>query len=139
MSGKTVFARLSSQEGQILSWVVGIFVVIAILGFLVVQCGPIIRNQINIRGLASDAADHAAVAYRDSRGNMRQVTSKVESFLTENEARLDGNITVDKDASGKEQTIRVPVRKIVNTFFFRKISYLASFTEAHAEGTSNIY
>jgi hypothetical protein len=138
MNKRKILYRLRSEEGQIWSWLLSIFLVLFVLGVLITQCGPIISNHIGIGGLADEAADRAAAAYRDHQGNMQEVTKAVDSYLRDNGARLAGDISTDKAMPGKSQNIYVPVRKIVNTYFFKNVSYLAPYTEAFAEGNSVI-
>ncbi len=115
-----------------------IFLVVFVLGVLITQCGPVISNHVGIGGLATEAADRAAAAYRSNRGNLQEVTKVVDGYLRENGARLAADITVDKKVAGQSQIIYVPVRKIVNTFVFKNVGYLAPFTEAFAEGKAEI-
>jgi len=130
--------RLGSEQGQVWSWLLGIFLVALIVGIIITQCGPIIANHLNVGNTAKDAADQAANAYEKARGNMVEVQKDVSKFLEDHGARLAGTITVEK-GSGGSSIIYVPVRKIVNTFIFKNVSYLASYTEAFAEGQGNIY
>jgi hypothetical protein len=134
---KRILDAIAGEQGQIWSWVLGIFLVVVILGILITQCGPIIANYINVGSTATDAADEAASVYQKTRGNMSEVQKDVSKFLEDHGARLAGDISVDT-ISG-ETTIYVPVRKIVNTFLFSNVSYLCSFTEASAEGKGTVY
>ncbi len=138
MRGWYILPRLGSEQGQIWSWVLGIFMVAVIVGVIITQCGPIIANHLNVGSTAKDAADEAANAYERTPGNMVEVQKDVSKFLEDHSARLAGDITVEK-GSGGPTIIYVPVRKIVNTFIFKNVSYLASYTEAFAEGQGNIY
>ena len=128
----------SSEEGQVLSWVLWIILVAVVVGFIITQCGPIIANAISTRGTANDAAEEAAITYASSHGNMAMVYEAVEELLAIREARLDGTISINYDQSGKASAVLVPVRKIVNTFLFENISYLAPYTETRAVGEHSI-
>ena len=128
---------IADEQGQVWSWLLGIFIVTVILGILITQCGPVIANHINLGSTAKDAADEAASMYQKTRGNMSEVQKDVSKFLEDRGARLAGDITTDT-ISG-ETTISVPVRKIVNTFLFSNVSYLCHFTEAFAKGKSTVY
>ena len=139
MDRRTVFSRLSSEEGQIWSWVLKIFLVALVIGAIITQCGPVIWNHISTRSTAKDAADLASNIYQNHGGNMTRVNDEVQKFLKERDARLAGTITVDYDELGKASAISVPVRKIVNTFVFKNIGYLSPYTEAYALGQGNIY
>ncbi len=138
MRGWKFLPRLGSEQGQVWSWALGIFLVALIVGVIIVQCGPIIANHLNVGSTAQDAADEAANVYEKTRGNMVEVQKDVSKFLEDHGAHLAGNITVEK-GSGDSSIIYVPVRKIVNTYIFKNVSYLASFTEAFTEGHGNIY
>lgn len=130
---------MQRQEGQIASWIFSILIAAVLVGFLITQAGPVIANHISLRGTANEIADYAADAYRSSRGDLAQVEKKVRDYLKDKDVRLAGQITVQEDEKGKAEVICVPVRKIVNTFLFKNISYLASYTEAQAVGKANIY
>ena len=132
-------SRLSSEQGQVWSWVLGIFLVALVIGAIITQCGPIIANHFNLGSTAKEAADKAASVYDSTRGNMNEVEKAVGNFLEERGARLAGSITVSKGGTGSSGTIYVPVRKIVNTIIFENISYLAPYTEAYAEGQGTTY
>ncbi len=138
MNEQLFFSRFSSEEGQVWSWVLRIFLVFFVLGILITQCGPVISNHVGIGGLATEAADRAAASYRSTKGNLQEVTKAVDGYLRENGARLAADITIDKKVAGQSQIIYVQVRKISNTFVFENVGYLAPFTEAFAEGKAEI-
>ncbi len=123
---------LGKESGQVWTYVLNILIVAAVIGFLITQCGPVIWNHIALRGTADDAAMEAAIEYSQSRGNMERVTELVRKLLEERGARLDGPITLERDATGRPVKIGVPVRKIVNTYVFERIGYLCRYTEAKA-------
>ncbi len=138
MCGEKVRGAFASQDGQVWTYVLRIFLVALIIGVIISQCGPIIANQISTRGTAGDAAELAADTYNSTRGNMQEVRSKVVRFLEERGARLNGEISVESDQTGRAVKIVVPVRKIVNTFFFQHVGYLSSYTEARAVGKHDL-
>jgi hypothetical protein len=123
---------LGKEEGQVWNYVLNILLAAVLLGFLITQCGPVIWNHIALRGTADAAAAEAAMEYAHSRGNMDRVKEVVEKLLGDRDARLDGPINVERDEMGRPVRIGVPVRKIVNTYIFEKISYLCRYTEAKA-------
>jgi hypothetical protein len=139
MERKGFSASFSSQEGQVLSWVLSIITVAIILGVLIIQTGPIIANHISLRGTANEIANYAAREYRRAGGNLSVVEESVEEHLEDKDVRLAGEITVREEEDGKLEIICVPVRKIVNTYLFKNISYLAPLTEAQVIGESNVY
>lgn len=128
----------SAEGGQVWSYILKIFLVALVIGLLISQFGPIIANHISTRGTAGDAADLAAHTY-NTRRSMEEVTEKVTKLLDEREARLDGSISIIYDDTGRPYKISVPVRKIVNTFLFEHVGYLAPLTEAHAVGEYDLY
>ena len=138
MRSRYILPQLQSERGQIWSWVLGIFVVAVIVGLIIAQCGPVIATHLNLSSTARDAADEAASIYEKTRGNLNEVQKSTSRYLEDRGARLAGSITVER-ASGESSIIYVPVRKIVNTFIFQNVSYLASYTEAFAEGQANVY
>lgn len=129
----------SSESGQVWAHVLRIFLVALIIGVIISQYGPIIANHISTRGTANDAADLAATTYQNKRGDMDKVRSEVLKFLDEREARLDGDVFLEYDQAGRPVKIVVPVRKIVNTFFFQHVGYLSPYTEARAIGEKELY
>ncbi len=129
--------RLSSEGGQVWVYILKIFLVALVIGLLISQFGPIIANHISTHSTASDAASEAAHIYNTSR-SMEKVTDAVVKFLTDRGARLDGAINIVYDESGRPAKISVPVRKVVNTFLFEHVGYLAPYTEAHAVGEGEL-
>ncbi len=105
---------------------------VAILAVFVLLCARLYHLQVVA------AAELAADTYNSTRGNMQEVRSKVVRFLEERGARLNGEISVESDQTGRAVKIVVPVRKIVNTFFFQHVGYLSSYTEARAVGKHDI-
>ncbi|MFW6113502.1 MAG: hypothetical protein ACOC78_01100 [Actinomycetota bacterium] len=138
MDVRKVADRLVSEDGQVWTYLLKILVVFLVLGILITQFGPIIWNQISIRFTAKDASDRAVSTYNNSRRDMDKVYEEVEEFLNDREARLNGNITLVYDQSGHPVAISVPVRKIVNTFLFEKVGYLAPYTEAQSTQETSI-
>ncbi len=130
--------RLRAEDGQVLGYILKIFLVAVVIGLLISQFGPVIANHISTRGTAKDAADIAARTYNARKG-MEEVTKEVVKLLDERDARLDGNITLIYDQTGRPQKISVPVRKIVNTFLFEHVGYLSPLTEARAVGECDLY
>ncbi|MGQ9476525.1 MAG: hypothetical protein ACUVRX_10810 [Actinomycetota bacterium] len=128
----------SSESGQVWVHVLRIFLVALVIGVIISQCGPIIANYISTRGTANDAAILAAETYQSKRGDMEQVRHEVIKLLDERGARLDGDITLEYDPTGRPTKIVVPVRKIVNTFFFQHVGYLSPYTEARASGKHEV-
>ncbi|WP_287152668.1 hypothetical protein [Candidatus Solincola tengchongensis] len=139
MDGARIRRSLSSQEGQVWTYVLRIFLAALIIGIIISQCGPVIANHIATRGTAKDAAELAADTYQKKRGNMDEVRSEVAKFLNERGARLDGDISLEYDQAGRPAKIVVPVRKIVNTFFFQHVGYLSPYTEAKAVGEEDLF
>lgn len=138
MWARELLIGLSSEDGQVWTYVLRIFLVALIIGVIISQCGPIIANHITTRGTANEAAELAADIYQSKREQMEKVTAEVEKLLHERGARLDGKITLIYDQMGRPIKISVPVRKIVNTFFFENVSYLSPYTEARAVGEHNL-
>jgi uncharacterized protein (UPF0333 family) len=138
MNGKGFFLRLHGEDGQVWEYVLKIILVAVVIGAIITQCGPIIWNQISIHGTADDAAEEAATAYQQSKGNMEVVYEVVQELLDDRDVRLDGNITVVKGLNGEPDIISVPVRKIVNTYLFQNVGYLCRYTEAKALGETQV-
>jgi hypothetical protein len=138
MDKGAIISRFKSQDGQVWSWILRIFLVAAVVGIIISQCGPIIWNHLSISSVADDAADLAVLKYENSR-DVEKVTKEVEDWLVERGVRLDGNITLITDQTGKITAIGVPVRKIVNTVLFENVGYLCSYTEASAYSERSLF
>jgi len=131
--GRKCFLRaLAAEDGQIWSHILTIVLVAVIIGAIIVQFGPILWNHISIGGIADDASQEAALTYSNTHGNMDRVYEVVQNLLDDNNAELDGPITLIEGVDGGPDVMGVPVRKIVNTFIFENTSYLCKYTEAHA-------
>lgn len=139
MDRKAFICRLASEDGQVWSWVLKIFIVFAVLAIIITQFVPIIHNQITTRTTASDAAEHAVQVYERSNGDMEEVNAEVNEMLLERDARMDGDVKVVYNQSGSASSLLVSVRKIVNTFLFEHVSYLCQYTEAYAAGEASLY
>ena len=138
MYGNGFTSRLHAEDGQVLSYVLKILLVAAVIGAIILQFGPIIMNHISIGKLAGNAAEEGAVTYRNSRGDMDRVYGVIKQYIDEHDARLDGNIGIEYDASGNPVKITVMVRRITNTWLFENIGYLSPYTEAKAFGESAV-
>ena len=132
MDGKHLLSELHREDGQVWSWLLKIFLVALVIGFIITQFGPIILNQISIHGTADDAVDEAAIEYLHTRGDMEKVNRVVNDLLESRDTRLVTNIAVVKGQSGEPDMITVSVRKIVNSFLFENVGYLCRYTEAKA-------
>lgn len=130
---KWLLQALSLEQGGVTSYLLKLLVPFIIVGFVVSQAGPIIWNQIYTRTMASDVADYALQVFRESNGNMETVSGKVREMVSEKGGRLVGSVTLISDATGRPAAISFLVRRITGTLLFRRISYLAPYTEAVVE------
>lgn len=126
-----LLSRFRSEDGQVWSWILKIFLAAAVAAIIISQAGPVIWNQISIGSLADDAADLAVLKYEQYR-DLDRTTAAVDDWLKERDARRAGNITIATDQAGRPITIGVPVRRIEGTVLFEHVSYLSSLTEADA-------
>jgi hypothetical protein len=132
MDGKRFILRFHSEDGQVWNIVLVIVLVAAVLGIIIIECGPIIWNHISVHGIADDASQEAGITYANNRGDMDRVYEIVQKLMDDNDAVLDGPINVIQGQNGEPDVITVSVRKIVNTFLFEKVGYLCRYTEAKA-------
>ena len=123
--------RLGDERGQ--SW--GLFLKLGMAAILValiiVQIGPILSNQLEVRNIARDAASIGVNKYRLSKGDMDEVRKSIETALLEQGARLASEVSTYKDSSGN-QVLSFTVRKITRTYLFYHVDFLAPYTEALA-------
>ena len=138
MNMKDFASRLHGEDGQVLSHVLSILLVAAVIGAIIFQFGPIIMNHISIGKLAGNAAEEGSIAYRNNHGDMDKVYEVIQEYIDAHDARLDGTISVEYDASGDPVKITVPVRRITNSWIFENIGYLSPYTEAKAFGESAV-
>lgn len=128
------FAKaLSRESGSVASYLLKLVLPFIILGFLISQAGPVVWNQIYTRTMASDAGDYALQVYQENNGNLEKVNEKVSEMVKEKGGRLEGLVLAVRDASGRPVALSFRVRRITSTLLFRRISYLAPYTEAEAE------
>ena len=132
MDGKRFLLRLHSEDGQVWAHVLKIVLAAVIIGATIIEFGPIIWNHIAINGIADDASQEAAITYANSRGDMDKVYQIVQNILDDNDAVLDGPMTVIEGEDGGPDSISLSVRKIVNTYLFENVGYLCQYTEAHS-------
>lgn len=132
MNKRDLLLGFQSEDGQVWSIVLRIVLIALVVALLIIQCGPIIWNQINVHGIADDAAQEAAITYANNKGNMEKVYQIVQDFLDDSGARLEGSINVIEGKDGESKVIAITVRKIVNTYLFENVGYLCKYTEARA-------
>ncbi len=118
-----------NEDGQIAGYLLKIVIVFVILGLLLTQAVPILINQLTIQGVANSAATEAVKALQAQRNSdLAALTRTVQDYLSERGAKLAGPIEVG------ETEVRVPVKKIRETFLFKSVSFLCKYVEADAVG-----
>jgi hypothetical protein len=130
--------RLADERGEIRGLFLKMGLAAIFVALIIVQVGPILSNQIDIRGITSDAADIGINKYRVSKGNMDEVRQSVETALAERGARLVGEIAAYEGESGNK-VLSFTARKIARTWLFYHIDYLAPYTESMSSVKKNIY
>ncbi|MEJ5185920.1 MAG: hypothetical protein WHT46_02425 [Candidatus Geothermincolales bacterium] len=125
--------NLVSERGSVASYLLKLIAPFIIVGFLISQAGPVVWNQIYTRTMASDAGDYALQVYRESNGNMEKVNAKVKDMVMERGGRLENDVSLISDAAGQPVALSLRVRRITSTLLFRRVTYLAPYTEARAE------
>lgn len=125
--------NLVSERGSVASYLLKLIAPFIIVGFLISQAGPVVWNQIYTRTMASDAGDYALQVYRESNGNMEKVNAKVKDMVMERGGRLENDVSLISDAAGQPVALSLRVRRITSTLLFRRVTYLAPYTEARGE------
>lgn len=125
--------NLVGERGSVASYLLKLIAPFIIVGFLISQAGPVVWNQIYTRTMASDAGDYALQVYRESNGNMEKVNAKVKDMVMERGGRLENDVSLISDAAGQPVALSLRVRRITSTLLFRRVTYLAPYTEARAE------
>ncbi len=120
---------LKADEGQVAGYLLKIAITFIILALIVTQVVPIVINQATISSVANSAATEAVKALMAQRNeDLAALTRTVEDYLSEKGAKLAGPIEVGATE------IRVPVKKIRETFLFSHVSFLCRYVEADAVG-----
>lgn len=130
MERPRIIEALMAEDGQVASYVLKIAIVFIILALLLAEAVPIIINHFAIGGIANSAATEAVKALQSQRNknDLVALAKTVQDYLSERGAKLAGPIEVG------ETEIRVPVKKIRETFFFSHVSFLCRYVEADAVG-----
>ncbi len=129
MDRPRIIEAIMAEGGQVADYLMKIAMVFIFLALLLTQAVPIIINHLNIGSVAGSAATEAVKALRAQRNDDPAALAKtVQDYLSEKGARLAGSIEVG------ETEIRVPVKKIRETFLFSHVSFLCQYVEADAVG-----
>ena len=139
MCVKDFLSRLSSEEGQVWTYLAKLLLVFIVIGIIISQFAPIIWNHISLGNTASKIADEAAVKYRNTRGDMEDVEDLINEKVEDAEARLIGDIILVYDAQNQPVAISFSLRRIKNTLIFESWSYLAPYTEATTTAEADLY
>ena len=139
MCKKEFLSRLSSEEGQVWSYVAKLLLVFIVIGIIISQCAPIIWNHISLGNTARNIAEQGAIVYRNTRGDWEDVEEKIYEKVEDADARLIGDITLIYDATNEPAAISISIRKIKNTLIFDSWSYLAPYTEATTTAEVDLY
>ena len=139
MCAKDFLSRLSSEEGQVWSYLAKLLLVFIVIGIIISQFAPIIWNHISLGNTAGKIADEAAVKYRNTRGDMEDVEELIYEKVEDADARLIGDITLVYDAQNQPAAISFSLRRIRNTLIFESWSYLAPYTEATTTTEVSLY
>ncbi len=129
MQARGIVETLVAEGGQVAGYLLKVAIVFAILVLLLTQAVPIIINQMTIGGIARDAATEAVRTIETQRNSdITALTNTVQDYLSDRGAKLAGPIEVG------ETEVRVPVKKIRETFLFSHVSFLCQYVEADAVG-----
>ena len=139
MCWKEFLSRLSSEEGQVWTYLAKLLLVFIVIGIIISQCAPIAWNHISIGNTANKIAEEAAIKYRNTRGDMEDVEDLINEKVEDAEARLIGDIILIYDAQNQPVAITFSLRKIKNTMIFESWSYLAPYTEASTTAEASLY
>ena len=139
MNKKEFLSRLSSEEGQVWSYLAKLLLVFVVIGIIISQCGPIIWNHISIGNTANSIVEEGIIVYRNTRGDMDEVEEKINKGVEDAGARLMGDITLVYNEANEPAAISISIRRIKNTLIFEGWSYLAPYTEASATAEMELY
>ncbi len=129
MERSRIIETLGAEGGQIAAYLLNIAIVFIILVLLLTQAVPIIINHFTIGNIANSAATEAVKTLQTQRNNdLAALTKTVQDYLSERGAKLAGPIEVGATE------IKVPVKKIRETFLFSNVSFLCQYVEADAVG-----
>lgn len=104
--------------------------VIAVVGFVLVEAGSLVINRLQAADVASQAATEAGIVYLASNGSEEQAKTQAEQFVKDQNATFVG-LSVNQAA----RTITVTVEKVAPTRVVHKIEALKSLTRIRATET----
>jgi len=136
---RKILLRLSSEEGQVWTYVAKLIFAFVLVGIFITQCAPIIWNHVSLGNTANNIADSGAIVYRNSNGNMDKVRKTIEEKVEGAGARLIGDVMLVYNDKGEPTALSISIRKITNTLIFESWSYLAPYTEASATAEVPLY
>ncbi len=129
MSRPSIINTCLAENGEVAGYLLKIAAIFIVLALLLTEAVPILINQFTIRSVANSAATEAVKALQAQRNDdTAALTRTVEEYLSEKGAKLAGPIEITATE------IRVPVKKIRETFLFSHVSFLCQYVEADAVG-----
>lgn len=112
---------IRDERGQVGSWLIKLLVVLAIVGFILVEFGAVVINRLQAGDIAGQAASEAGLVYSNT-GNIQAAAERAEEFVEENGAEL-------VDAEVMDQRMVVTLRKEAATRVIDRIGALEGLTE----------
>lgn len=116
------------EGGQVASWLIKLLLIVAVVGFLVIEFGAVVVNRLQVQDVADQTAAEAGIVYVDRRSQDAAV-ERAEEFAQDNGAEFV-ELTVDE----RQRVIRVTVTKQASTRVLHRIDLFEGLVDARAEG-----
>lgn len=122
-------ARLRSEDGVILNWILRLFIILAIIAMVVYEAGVVIWTNFSAAEVASKAANDANFIYRDTR-NYEEAEAAARGVVEQSGFEFE-EMVIDLDA----RKVSVTVKKNAPTLFIHRIDPLKKYTVTTATET----
>ena len=119
-------------------WLLKLVVVIAVIGFLVVEAGSPLVAHAQIDGAAHDAADNAAAEYLHS-GSVERAQQKCQEAASDKSAKLVASASAPTgcDPDPGDPTVwHVTLEKQARSVLFKKLSLTKKYYDIKVNATS---
>lgn len=116
--------RIRAEDGQVSSWLIKLIVIVAVVGFAVLEGGAIVVNRIQAQDIAGRAATEAGFVY-SGRGDVDAATARATEVTEQLNAEFVA-LAVDQGA----REIAVTVKKTANTRLLHRFEQTAGMTVA---------
>lgn len=114
----------TNDRGQVSAWLVRLLLLLAVLGFLLIEFGAVVINRVQAGDVAGQAAAEAGIAFANS-NRVEAAEARAEEFAELNDAEF-----VDLRIERREGLIYVTVRKTAATRVIHRIGVIEDLAEA---------